>query len=174
MTIGERIRERRKELGMSQEELAQKVGFSGKTSISRIERSTGRLQSDIILKVAPALGMSPAALMTGSEYHEYVWNYYKINDDDIRLIDNFHCLTVSGQNKLEQYLYDLLKNPDNVVPGAEPYMDMMPEIAKGGEFYEYYEAVGGRTVQSQGNKEWEELFSQLQSQADTERGEGDT
>lgn len=158
MTIGERIKQRRKELGMSQEELAQKVGFSGKTSISRIERSTGRLQSDIIVKIAPALGMSVSDLMTGSDYHEYVWNYYNINDDDIRLIDNFHCLTMDGQKRLEQYLYDLLKNPDNVLPDVEPYANVMPPVAKGGDFYEYYKATIGK-LPNPGIKERTELFA---------------
>ena len=37
MTIGDRIRLRRVELGMTQQELAEKIGYKGKTAISKIE-----------------------------------------------------------------------------------------------------------------------------------------
>lgn len=37
MTIGDRIKARRDELGMSQEELAHKIGYKSKTSINKIE-----------------------------------------------------------------------------------------------------------------------------------------
>lgn len=38
MEFGERIRKRREELGLTQEEVARLAGYSGKTAISRIER----------------------------------------------------------------------------------------------------------------------------------------
>ena len=126
MTIGEKIKERREALGMTQEDLAKKSGYGGKAAISRIERSTGRVQSDIILKIAPALGLSPAQLLEGEAFREYIWQYYDIDEYDLRLIDNYRCLTDQGQEKLEQYLYDLLKNPENVIPGVEPFMDKKP------------------------------------------------
>ena len=37
MTIGQRVKIRREELGMSQEELATKVGYKSKSSINKIE-----------------------------------------------------------------------------------------------------------------------------------------
>lgn len=37
MTVGERIKQRRIELGLSQEELAQKMGYSGKSTICKAE-----------------------------------------------------------------------------------------------------------------------------------------
>ena len=159
MTIGERIKQRRKELGMSQEELAKKVGFSGKTSISRIERSTGRLQSDIVIKIAKALMMNPVDLMQGSDYHDYVWDYYMIDDEDIRLIDNYHCLTDNARNRLEQYLYDLLRNNENLIPGVEePYGEQMPRVAKGGDFYEYRKTW--KELPHPGDQERTDLFDQ--------------
>lgn len=46
MNIGEIIKKRRLELGISQEELSKKMGYSSKTSISKIEKGI----SDIPLK----------------------------------------------------------------------------------------------------------------------------
>ena len=37
VTVGEKIRLRREELGMSQEELAAKMGYSNRSTIARIE-----------------------------------------------------------------------------------------------------------------------------------------
>lgn len=52
--IGERIRERRKELGMTQDELANKVGVK-KTSISNYEVNTNSPPEKIIIKLMEAL-----------------------------------------------------------------------------------------------------------------------
>lgn len=126
MTIGERIKQRRKELGMTQDELAIKAGYTGKTTISRIERSKGELSSAIILRLAPALGVSPSKLLEGDEYQHFLSEYYEFDEDDIRLIDNYRCLTDEGQRKLEDYLFDLLGNPNYVLPGVEPYGKKYP------------------------------------------------
>lgn len=133
MTIGERIKQRREELGMSQEELAQKAGYKGKAAISRIETSKRKMSSDIILRLAPSLGISPAKLLEGDAFKEFVTDYYDLDRDDIRLIDNYHCLTDAGREKLDNYMYDLLKNPENVIEGVEPYGERYPF----GERYEH-------------------------------------
>ena len=39
MTVGDRIRARRTELGMTQEELAKKAGYKSRSSINKIELS---------------------------------------------------------------------------------------------------------------------------------------
>ena len=39
MTVGERIKQRRLELGLSQDELAKKVGYKSRSSINKIELS---------------------------------------------------------------------------------------------------------------------------------------
>ena len=39
MNIGERIKERRRELRMTQDELAERCGYKSKVSISRIEKN---------------------------------------------------------------------------------------------------------------------------------------
>ncbi|MBQ6622112.1 MAG: helix-turn-helix domain-containing protein [Mogibacterium sp.] len=61
------IRERRKALGMSQEELARRAGYSGKSMIARIERGDVDLPQSKILAIAAALYISPSDLMGWDE-----------------------------------------------------------------------------------------------------------
>lgn len=62
MTIGQRIKEKRIELGLSQDELAKKCGYKSRSSINKIE-----LARDLPLRkievMAKALGVSPGYLM---------------------------------------------------------------------------------------------------------------
>jgi transcriptional regulator with XRE-family HTH domain len=66
MTVGERIRALRKSLGMTQEELAHKVGYKTKGSINKIETSRD-IPIDKVKKVALALDVSPSVLMGWQE-----------------------------------------------------------------------------------------------------------
>ena len=62
MTVGERIRNRRIELGMSQDELAKKVGYKSRSSVNKIEMSRD-LPLTKVQKMANALDVSPGFLM---------------------------------------------------------------------------------------------------------------
>lgn len=44
MTIGERIKQRREELGLTQIELANMIGYSSKTTIAKIEANANNLR----------------------------------------------------------------------------------------------------------------------------------
>lgn len=63
MTTGERIKQRRNELGMTQEELARKMGFKTKASISRIESNDRKLPLSKLEKIAMILNIPPSRLM---------------------------------------------------------------------------------------------------------------
>lgn len=63
MGIAERIRNRRIELGMTQEELAKRVGFKGKASINKIEIAGRGVPQSRVLDFARALELSPAELL---------------------------------------------------------------------------------------------------------------
>ena len=63
MQIGNIIKKRRVQLGLSQTELANKLGFKSKASISRIELGVQSLPQNKILEMAKALGVSPEYLM---------------------------------------------------------------------------------------------------------------
>ena len=63
MTIGERIKARRIELDMTQQELAEKVGYKGKTAISKIEAGERDLRQSKIRPVAEALNTTVEYIM---------------------------------------------------------------------------------------------------------------
>ena len=63
MQIGNIIKKRRVQLGLSQTELANKLGFKSKDSISRIELGVQSLPQNKILEMAKALDVSPEYLM---------------------------------------------------------------------------------------------------------------
>ena len=63
MQIGNIIKKRRVQLGLSQTELANKLGFKSKASISRIELGVQILPQNKILEMAKALDVSPEYLM---------------------------------------------------------------------------------------------------------------
>lgn len=62
MKIGTRVKNRRLELDMTQDELAQRLGYSDKSSISRIENSS-KLTLNRVQLLADALNVSPSYLM---------------------------------------------------------------------------------------------------------------
>lgn len=62
MTVGDRIKEKRIALNMSQDELAQKVGYKSRSSIQKIE-SARSLPLSKVVRMANALDCAPAYLM---------------------------------------------------------------------------------------------------------------
>jgi transcriptional regulator, XRE family len=64
---GNKIKERRLALGMTQEELAKKMGFKTKASISRIESGDRNLPAHKIKRLAEVLETTPSYLMSRSD-----------------------------------------------------------------------------------------------------------
>ena len=58
MTVGERIKKRRLELGLTQEELALKMGYKGKTSVCVAENKGDNVTTTKVKKFAKALDIS--------------------------------------------------------------------------------------------------------------------
>lgn len=61
--IGKRIRSRREQLGMTQEELASRLGYKSKTTIAKIENGTNDIVQSKVTEFAKVLGTTPAYLM---------------------------------------------------------------------------------------------------------------
>ena len=70
MSIGERIKNRREALGMTQEELALKLGYSSRSSINKIESNERNLKQSKIKAIADALGTTPGYIMGWDEEKE--------------------------------------------------------------------------------------------------------
>lgn len=62
-TIGSRIRSRREKLGLSQEELGNKLGYKSRSSINKIELDQRNLTQSKIKAIADALNTTPAYIM---------------------------------------------------------------------------------------------------------------
>lgn len=67
MNIGEKIRKRRIELGWTQQELADKMGYTSKSTINKIEKGRSDVAQKNIAKFAEVLGVSIAYLMDWEE-----------------------------------------------------------------------------------------------------------
>lgn len=80
--IGERIRQRRLELGLSQEELARRVGYKHKSAVNKIELGVNDIRQAKIIQFADALYTTPAYLMGWESQQEARIRLYaqKIND----------------------------------------------------------------------------------------------
>ena len=70
MTVGERIKQRRLELGLTQEELAKRMGYNGRTSVCVAEQRGDNVTTTRVAKFAKALGVSQMWLMFGDEADE--------------------------------------------------------------------------------------------------------
>ena len=63
MTIGQRIRRRREELCLTQDELAILVGYKSRSSINKIELDVQNLKQSKIKRIADALQTTPGYIM---------------------------------------------------------------------------------------------------------------
>ena len=67
MDIGERIKNRRESLGMSQSDLARAVGYTSRSTINKIEKDGRGISQDKIVALARALKTTPSYLMGWEE-----------------------------------------------------------------------------------------------------------
>lgn len=67
MEVGERIRKRREELNMTQDELAQKVGYTSRSSVAKVEANANGMVQSKLIKFANALQTTPAYLLGWEE-----------------------------------------------------------------------------------------------------------
>ena len=87
-SIGGRIRERRKELGLSLEELAFRIGYRSGAAISLMENGKWDISADKLLEISDVLGVNPRWLLGKKE---------KIPDDQLK---NFLAETISRDQEL--------------------------------------------------------------------------
>lgn len=67
MTLGEKVKRKREELKLSQEELAEKMGYKSKTSIHKIEQGITDLPLSKVEELAKVLDLKVAYLMGWTE-----------------------------------------------------------------------------------------------------------
>ena len=84
--LGLRIKERRKRLGLSQQKLADLVGYRGKDMISRVENGQVNVSMDKVVEIARALNCLPSDLLgepeTRNFFKELIAEVQELNDED--------------------------------------------------------------------------------------------
>lgn len=95
--IGIRIRKRREQLRISQEELARRTGYGGRTAISKIEKNVNGIPQDKVTLFANALQTTELYLIGTIDDPDMPLKEiltadtsYQINEDDRILIERFH------------------------------------------------------------------------------------
>lgn len=100
MTVGDRIRKRRLDLGLTQEELATRLGYKHKSSINKIELGQHNMTQSKIVALADALETTPSYIMGWDDEDEA-----DIKDDNLkRFTDAISNMTESEQEELENYM----------------------------------------------------------------------
>ncbi|WP_394523021.1 helix-turn-helix domain-containing protein [Lacrimispora sp. JR3] len=114
MEIGQIIKKRREELGMSQEELALKAGYKSRSSINKIEVDGRGLPQSKITAIANALKTTPAFLMgwendTASAY-DYVSSCF--GTDAGEMLENFQQMNEKGQKEALKRVKEMVHIPE--------------------------------------------------------------
>jgi transcriptional regulator with XRE-family HTH domain len=97
MTIGRRIRKRREQLGLSQDDLAIMMGYSGRSAISAVENDKRDISWENVCKYAKALKCSPSYLMKWED---------PIPEDDLEILEEVYADPVL-RKKLMDYALKL-------------------------------------------------------------------
>lgn len=122
MSIGDRIRALRLELNMTQDELAQKLGYKSRSTINKIELGINDLTQSKIMEFAKALHTSPAYLMGWTDKKEtkdidavYIlkedlkfFEKTMLNSECYELLRQYNLLNDDGKNKVKEYISDLV------------------------------------------------------------------
>jgi repressor LexA len=107
MNLGERIKLRREQLGMSQEELAQKLGYKSRSTIARIESGENDLNQTKIKSFAEALNTVPGYFLDWEDPIDYTKldNYVPISKKKVPLIGEIAAgEPIYADQEIEEYL----------------------------------------------------------------------
>lgn len=91
--IGQRIRKRREHLGISQKELALKIGYKDRSSVAKIENDGRNLPQDKIYAIAVALETTPAYIMgweekkTSEDFYDILRGFNLNNEEKESVLD---------------------------------------------------------------------------------------
>lgn len=112
LVLYERIKSRREELGMTQEELAQKLGYKSRSSIQKIEKGENDIPQSKIKAFAVALNTTPEYLMGWTSSGNTA-----VGDDEEKLLNDYRSLDVSNRQTLFNMLA-FLKSSQGATTGS--------------------------------------------------------
>lgn len=117
------IKNRREELGLSQQELADLLGYKSRSTIAKIESGENDIPQSKIMAFAEALQTTPGKLMGWSEEREnkfieerldgeYISVLHELNPSKItvEIMDVIYFLNETGKQKVLEYAKDLVES----------------------------------------------------------------
>ena len=116
MTLGQRIRARREELGMTQTELSQKLGFKSRSSLNKIEMDVHAPKQKMIKAIADALETDVLYILGISEEAERqekeLCKLFKMchGSDAFDVVQNFLKLDPSDRQTVSLLIQSMLAN----------------------------------------------------------------
>lgn len=138
MELYNRIKIRREELGMSQEELAHKLGYKSRSTINKIEMGKNDITQSKIKAFAEALNCSPAYLM-GWEDSAKTSSYSLPEikppsevDPDMFVLDMYKQLDIEDKAEVRGTMKQMLK-ADKYNIGTSKIVDVGRVAAYGGK-----------------------------------------
>lgn len=111
MTIGDRIKQRRIELGLTQEEVAKKCGYKSRSSVNKIELSRDLPLNKVEL-MANALECSPGYLMG--------WT-----DDNVEMEYELRNGNIVKENKHEKKALELYEKYEKADPNIKAAIEAL-------------------------------------------------
>lgn len=109
-TVGNRILQRRKELDLTQEELARRMGYKSKSTINKIEMGINDIPQSKIARFAEVLATTPSFLM-GWDEEEDSPEEPKLTEGEKVLLDLFRRVPEDKQKLVLQMIRVALDNP---------------------------------------------------------------
>ena len=114
MTTGDKIKQRRLELGWSLRELAKRMGYANQSTVSRIEKGEIDIPQSKVVKFAEVMGTSVAFLMGWDEEIQkdpvgMVERHFEIlMDEDINdIFEDFKLLDVTQRKIVKDLVHSL-------------------------------------------------------------------
>ena len=102
--LGQRVKSRRLDLGLSQEELAQRCNYAARSSINRLEQGLLDIPQSKVMAVAKALDVTPAFLMG---WESELNNPLKVVKDDMRLT-GIEKIVIAAFHEADEYTQGLV------------------------------------------------------------------
>lgn len=124
MGVGERIKQRRKELGISQDELAKRMGYTSRSTIAKIESGANDVTQSNIVKFADVLNTSIAFLMDWNDSDESA-SEIGLSIKNLRLMKNMNLIELAHELGIDPTLMKEYESGERRIPFA-----LLERIAK--------------------------------------------
>lgn len=148
-TVGTNIKQRREELGLTQEELAKKMGYKSKSTINKIEAGINDITQSKVVAFSKVLETTPATLMGWDETFvsrlrdrrrelglsvEDIANYLNVDEKEVEKWEIGITDTLIQNKEYTVLLADILHVSPFYILGADVSLDLVNNL----EALEFY------------------------------------